>query len=64
MVFAFNILPYIFCSAALAACQILFPGTGIEYTLSPMKTQSPNYWTTREFPLLYTLTYLQIIYNT
>ena len=31
------------------ACEILFPGTGIEPGPSAVTVQSPNHWTTREF---------------
>ena len=32
------------------ACGILVPGPGIEPAPSAVKAQSPNHWTTREFP--------------
>ena len=32
------------------ACRILIPQSGIEAQPSAVKAQSPNHWTTREFP--------------
>ena len=34
------------------ACWILVPWPGIEPAYSAVKAQSPNHWTTREFPLV------------
>ena len=35
------------------ACGILFAWTGIEFRPLSVKVQSPNHWTTREFPTYY-----------
>ena len=46
---------FVFCSfgffwPCLLACRILVPQSGIEPGPRAVKAQSPNHWTTREFP--------------
>ena len=36
------------------ACGILVPQPGIEPLYPGVEVQSPNHWTTRELPLIYT----------
>ena len=37
------------------ACRTLVPQPGIEPAPSAVKAQSPNHWTTKEFPLIFIL---------
>ena len=49
------------------ACGILVPQPGPEPTPSAVKVQSPNLWTTREFPqpqLLFNIIYKEYIWKT
>ena len=63
--FSYSVFEHIFSSSAvsflsfffflfwphLPVCGILFPQPGIEPRPLAVKTQSPNHWTAREFPL-------------
>ena len=43
-----------------AACRLLVPIPGTEAEPLAVKVQSPNHWTTREFPSIFILKTLQI----
>ena len=46
-----------------AACRILVPRPGIELRPSAVKAQSPNHWTTREFPIVGLLNSVHTLQN-